>query len=123
MGHRLVVPRGTVRRQLGRARGHAHFSGTSASAERSRELGAAAWRRCVSHGLATDACEPEQRRVYKLSAGRPCARGAPRFVGELRLKKVFASFPCRVRRMNQSFFSGLFPCLRDQQLHVCCLAY
>eukprot|EP00955_Chlamydomonas_euryale_P044518 352909-Chlamydomonas_euryale.AAC.2 len=48
--------RAAPQRQLGRAGGHAHFQGalarTSAVAERSRELGAAAWRRCVSHRLA-----------------------------------------------------------------------
>eukprot|EP00955_Chlamydomonas_euryale_P108957 365895-Chlamydomonas_euryale.AAC.2 len=54
MWHRRVAPRGTVRRQLGRARGHAHFSlkVTSACAGCSLELGAAAWRHCASHRLA-----------------------------------------------------------------------
>mmetsp|Transcript_29275 Transcript_29275/g.86607 ORF Transcript_29275/g.86607 Transcript_29275/m.86607 type:complete len:251 (-) Transcript_29275:45-797(-) len=49
----------------------------------------------------TDARGSQHRRVYNLSAGRPCARGAPCFVGVWRLKGVFASFPCRLRLVNR----------------------
>jgi len=42
LGHRRVAPHVTVRRQVGWARGHAHFKGTSAGGDCSRELGAAA---------------------------------------------------------------------------------
>eukprot|EP00955_Chlamydomonas_euryale_P091004 364588-Chlamydomonas_euryale.AAC.24 len=54
-------------------------------------------------GLPTDACGSGHWRVYKLLAGRPCARGALWFVGVGHVKGVFASFPCRLRRVDQSF--------------------